>query len=137
MTYFRFIKWLMFLNIYTMIIMFCVITVPYLALGPYNFNSSLTNANVSGYKEAIECTTDYEVYHKNLTDSETIGQQVLDLLQGTVSLKNTCMVVKATIIISLGLQIFSVKMSVIKITPNFRGTLKILSCLSHAGTFSH
>ncbi|XP_078317211.1 transmembrane channel-like protein 7 isoform X3 [Crassostrea virginica] len=83
MTYFRFIKWLMFLNIYTMIIMFCVITVPYLALGPYNFNSSLTNANISGYKEAIECTTDYEVYHKNLTDSETIGQQVLDLLQGT------------------------------------------------------
>ena len=76
--------------------MFCVITVPYLALGPYNFNSSLTNANVSGYKEAIECTTDYEVYHKNLTDSETIGQQVLDLLQGTVSLKITCMVVKGT-----------------------------------------
>lgn len=85
MTYFRFIKWLMFLNIYIMIIMFCVITVPYLALGPYTFNSSLTDANVSGYREAIECTTQYEIYHSNLTETESIGQQVLDLLQGTVS----------------------------------------------------
>lgn len=85
MTYFRFIKWLMFLNIYIMIIMFCVITVPYLALGPYTFNSSLTDVNVSGYREAIECTTEYEIYHSNLTESESIGQQVLDLLQGTVS----------------------------------------------------
>lgn len=85
MTYFRFIKWLMFLNIYIMIIMFCVITVPYLALGPYTFNSSLTDANVSGYREAIECTTEYEIYHSNLTETESIGQQVLDLLQGTVS----------------------------------------------------
>lgn len=85
MTYFRFIKWLMFLNIYIMIIMFCVITVPYLALAPYTFNSSLTDANVSGYREAIECTTQYEIYHSNLTETESIGQQVLDLLQGTVS----------------------------------------------------
>lgn len=85
MTYFRFIKWLMFLNIYIMIIMFCVITVPYLALAPYTFNSSLTDANVSGYREAIECTTEYEIYHSNLTETESIGQQVLDLLQGTVS----------------------------------------------------
>lgn len=85
MTYFRFIKWLMFLNIYIMIIMFCVITVPYLALGPYTFNSSLTDVNVSGYREAIECTTQYEIYHSNLTETESIGQQVLDLLQGTVS----------------------------------------------------
>lgn len=85
MTYFRFIKWLMFLNIYIMIIMFCVITVPYLALSPHTFNSSLTDANVSGYREAIECTTEYEIYHNNLTESESIGQQVLDLLQGTVS----------------------------------------------------
>lgn len=85
MTYFRFIKWLMFLNIYIMIIMFCVITVPYLALGPYTFNTSLTDANVSGYREAIECTTQYEIYHSNLTETESIGQQVLDLLQGTVS----------------------------------------------------
>ncbi|XP_011438141.3 transmembrane channel-like protein 7 isoform X1 [Magallana gigas] len=83
MTYFRFIKWLMFLNIYIMIIMFCVITVPYLALGPFTFNSSLTDANVSGYREAIECTTQYEIYHSNLTETESIGQQVLDLLQGT------------------------------------------------------
>lgn len=83
MTYFRFIKWLMFLNIYIMIIMFCVITVPYLALAPYTFNSSLTDANVSGYREAIECTTEYEIYHSNLTETESIGQQVLDLLQGT------------------------------------------------------
>ena len=85
MTYFRFIKWLMFLNLYIMVIMFCVITVPYLALGPRTFNESLPNPNVTGYTEAISCTAEYETFHEEIRKNETVALLVLDFVQGTVS----------------------------------------------------
>lgn len=73
MIYFCFIKWLMFLNIYIMIIMFCVIIVSYLVLVFYIFNFFFIDANVSGYREVIECTTEYEIYYSNLMETESIG----------------------------------------------------------------
>ncbi|XP_069122851.1 transmembrane channel-like protein 7 isoform X2 [Argopecten irradians] len=82
MTYFRFIKWLMFLNFYIMIIMFGVITVPYLVLGPYKFEESVT-PDVGGYLESVNCTLDYIDYNINYTNSESTFEKVLDILQGT------------------------------------------------------
>ncbi|XP_060064146.1 transmembrane channel-like protein 7 isoform X2 [Ylistrum balloti] len=82
MTYFRFIKWLMFLNFYIMIIMFGVITVPYLALGPYEFQESVSS-DVGGYLESVNCTLDYIDYNINYTESESTFEKVLDVLQGT------------------------------------------------------
>ncbi|KAK3091066.1 hypothetical protein FSP39_016869 [Pinctada imbricata] len=91
MTYFRFIKWLMFLNLYVMVIMFCVITVPYLVMGPHNFNASLSNPNVTGYEEAISCTTEYETFHDDVRANETLALQVLDFVQGTGWMERTIM----------------------------------------------
>ncbi|XP_021359860.1 transmembrane channel-like protein 7 isoform X2 [Mizuhopecten yessoensis] len=82
MTYFRFIKWLMFLNLYIMIIMFGVITVPHLALGPYEFQESVS-PEVGGYLESVNCTLDYIDYNINYTNSESTFEKVLDVLQGT------------------------------------------------------
>ncbi|XP_033748411.1 transmembrane channel-like protein 7 isoform X2 [Pecten maximus] len=82
MTYFRFIKWLMFLNFYIMIIMFGVITVPYLALGPYKFEESVS-PEVGGYLQSVNCTLDYVDYNINYTNSESTFEKVLDVLQGT------------------------------------------------------
>jgi hypothetical protein len=84
MTYFRFLKWLLKLNMYTMLITFCVITVPYLTLGPYTYEESVRNMSHS--ETSINCTSDYIKYMEDFTSQESVDEKVIDFLQGTVSL---------------------------------------------------
>lgn len=87
MTYFRFLKWLLKLNMYTMLITFCVITVPYLTLGPYTYEESVRNMNLS--ETSINCTSDYIKYMDNFTSQESIDEKVIDFLQGTGWMERT------------------------------------------------
>lgn len=88
MTYFRFIKWLMYINIYMMVITFCVITVPFLALGPYQFEESI-NSSMPGYKEVLNCSKEYVVFHDNVVTNRSTEELVLDFFLGTGWMERT------------------------------------------------
>lgn len=95
MTYFKFLKWLLKLNFYTMMITFCVITVPYLALGPSTYEDTVKHLNNSDI--SITCTQEYIQYMDNFTAAESLDEKVIDFLQGTVShwLYNVYLIIRA------------------------------------------
>lgn len=97
MTYFRFVKWLMFLNFYIMLITFAILVIPFAALSPSKFDDILGNkslpaaANVSSevYNmtlQAVNCTQQYirhtDQVHRSIHTGATL---FVDLIQGTVS----------------------------------------------------
>lgn len=83
MSFFRFIRWLMFLNLFMMLILICVITVPYLALGKMPFEDTV-NVSVSEFhRQALECSENYTEYSAELFSQESTFEKVLDFLQGT------------------------------------------------------
>lgn len=87
MTYFKFLKWLLKLNFYTMMITFCVITVPYLALGPSTYKDTVKHLNNSDI--SITCTQEYIQYMDNFTAAESLDEKVIDFLQGTGWMERT------------------------------------------------
>ncbi|KAK3588971.1 hypothetical protein CHS0354_043141 [Potamilus streckersoni] len=89
MSYFRFLRWLMFLNAYIMIIQFFCITVPYLALNPRTFSETVL-LNASNFiQEAKQCTQNYTNYHDDIVRNETDFQKFLDFLLGTGWMERT------------------------------------------------
>ncbi|XP_063445695.1 transmembrane channel-like protein 7 isoform X2 [Mytilus trossulus] len=81
MNYFRFIRWLMFMNLYMMVIMMCVTLVPHLIL------TDSTNVTISN--KTKQCTEDYGTHLDNITDTENIGNKIFDVLQGTGWMEQT------------------------------------------------
>ena len=88
MTYFRFLRWLMFLNLFIAIIMLGITLAPFLALKPSKDPDFVSAVNA--------CQSEYHflasVFSQNYTDvvkaareKESNFQKVLDVLQGTVS----------------------------------------------------
>ncbi|XP_033748390.1 transmembrane channel-like protein 7 isoform X2 [Pecten maximus] len=93
MGYFRFVRWLMFLNMYICLVNICLTLVPYFALykSPKTFSSSLVGQNVTHFQaEAANCTENYkeELSVSNSLDSNGFGV-VLHLLQGTGWMEDT------------------------------------------------
>ncbi|XP_071107744.1 transmembrane channel-like protein 7 isoform X1 [Haliotis cracherodii] len=84
-SYFRFTRWLMFLNLYIFLLMFCVIVIPYFALPTPDLFHNIPTVNRSDtyFQEADRCTTLYKDYIDNLTARESVGDMVLDFIQGT------------------------------------------------------
>lgn len=87
MTYFKFLKWLLKLNLYTMLITFCVITIPFLVLGPSSYEDSVRSVNNS--QDSIDCTAEYINYMDNFTSQESAGEMAIDFLQGTGWMERT------------------------------------------------
>ncbi|XP_067673750.1 transmembrane channel-like protein 7 isoform X2 [Haliotis asinina] len=84
-SYFRFTRWLMFLNLYIFLLMVCVIVIPYFALPTPNSFHTITTVNQTDtyFQEADRCTTLYRIHIYNLTATESVGEMVLDFIQGT------------------------------------------------------
>lgn len=75
----------MFLNLFLMLVMVCVITIPYLTLGTKPFQETI-NATQSDYHgQALNCSEEYNSYSEELFSQESTFEKVLDFLQGTVS----------------------------------------------------
>jgi hypothetical protein len=96
MTYFRFVKWLMFLNFYIMVITFGILVIPYAAMNSSGFddyvrNKSSPDLNVTSrdYRmimEAVNCTQQYTRHMDKVHGAvHTSATLFLDLIQGTVS----------------------------------------------------
>ncbi|XP_021359888.1 transmembrane channel-like protein 7 isoform X1 [Mizuhopecten yessoensis] len=93
MGYFRFVRWLMFLNMYICLVNICLTLVPYFALykSPSNFTSSLIGLNTTFFQaEAVDCTHGYK---EELNDVRSAGPDVfsdiLHFLQGTGWMEDT------------------------------------------------
>ncbi|KAH3871075.1 hypothetical protein DPMN_034269, partial [Dreissena polymorpha] len=95
MSFFRFIRWLMFLNIFLTLICLCVILFPFLAQGSRSFKDTAglwnpTATNGTDYQGlAHNCSAEYEVYTKDNFNRESTFQKVLDVLQGTGWMERT------------------------------------------------
>lgn len=104
MTYFRFMRWLLFLNFYLMVIMLGLTMVPYVikinrpwkfldTAPPANHSNTFNVTNSTGvevnfFGKAINCTENYLDFLHNASTSEDWGSKILDALQGTVSYSN-------------------------------------------------
>jgi len=97
MIFFRFIRWLMFLNLFLTLLWICVIIIPFFVQGPSSFKDSVvtaTNESVAEivnsnssyfYGLAANCTAEYSTYSDTIFQQESTFEKVLDFLQGTVS----------------------------------------------------
>ncbi|VDH94582.1 Hypothetical predicted protein, partial [Mytilus galloprovincialis] len=70
-----------------MIITFCVITIPFLVLGPSSYEDSVRSVNNS--QDSIDCTKEYIHYMDNFTSQESLDEKVIDFLQGTGWMERT------------------------------------------------
>ena len=86
MSFFRFIRWLMFLNIYIMIVMFCVTTIPFLVLKPESFSETVNTSQSVYHDQAVNCSRNYQDYIDEIKTLKSTFEKVLDFLQGTVSI---------------------------------------------------
>ena len=84
MTYFKFIRWLFFLNIYLSVIMMMFVIIPGSFVLPYTFEESLSDKNKTDYKASIVCSMKYKSYIGNFTQKLTTVDKILDILEGTV-----------------------------------------------------
>ncbi|XP_076075037.1 transmembrane channel-like protein 7 [Mytilus galloprovincialis] len=83
MTYFKFIRWLFFLNIYLSIIMFAFVIIPGSLMLPSEFEESLTVSNITEYKDTMKCSEKYKIYIDGFTRKLTTVDKILDFLEGT------------------------------------------------------
>ena len=91
MTYFKFVRWLFFLNIYQSVIMLLVVIIPGSFMLPYHFEESLSTSNISEYKTSVQCSRQYKSYIGNFTQKLTTVDKILDFLKGTVSIMFYCL----------------------------------------------
>lgn len=98
MTYFRFMRWLLFLNFYLMVVMLGLTMVPYVIKinRPWSFLDSPhpnnTESNFTGddfFEKALNCTKNYIGFLDNQTNPEDWGSKALDTLQGTGWMEHT------------------------------------------------
>jgi len=91
MTYFKFVRWLFFLNIYQSVIMLLVVIIPGSFMLPYHFEKSLSTSNISEFKTSVQCSRQYKSYIGNFTQKLTKVDKILDFLKGTVSIMFYCL----------------------------------------------
>lgn len=90
-SYFRFLRWLLFLNLFQSIFMIAAILLPFIFLpttdpSPHaDFVDSIDKCNSTWHAQAYYYSQEYT---NRLNASENVGQQVLDVLQGTGWLAN-------------------------------------------------
>ncbi|XP_060592581.1 transmembrane channel-like protein 7 [Ruditapes philippinarum] len=89
MSFFKFIRWLMFLNLFLMLVMVCVITIPYLALESKPFKETINATQSDYHRQAVNCSENYIEYSEELFRQESTFEKVLDFLQGTGWMERT------------------------------------------------
>ena len=70
-----------------MVIMFFVTTIPFLVISPgLSFQESINNTQSVFHQQAVNCSQNYAGYNEEIKALKSAFEQVLDFLQGTVSL---------------------------------------------------
>lgn len=90
MSFFKFVRWLFFLNLFLMIVMLCVTTIPYVAFGSQQFEQTIDRNQSRFHDQALNCTNDYSEYSDEIFSQKSTFEKVLDFLQGTVGCISVC-----------------------------------------------
>ena len=69
-----------------MVAMLCVTTIPFLALKPGTFPETVNRSQSVFHEQAVNCSENYELYNEEIKLLKSTFEQVLDFLQGTVSI---------------------------------------------------
>lgn len=98
-SYFRFTRWLVYLNLFGFLMSFLVIVVPFFSTThPESFSLWLNTSNLCSrtasnsndtcpYQlRAKQCSEAYMDYVKNSTDKKNVGEKIVDFIVGTVSI---------------------------------------------------
>jgi len=85
MSFFKFIRWLFFLNLFLTIVMLSVTTLPYVGFGSQSFETTIEANKTRFHTQAVSCTNNYTDYSKEIFSQKSTFEKVLDFLQGTVS----------------------------------------------------
>ena len=82
LSYFVFLKWLFFLNIYLFLLIFVFVVIPHAAFNSQGYTTAVTNAGVSvSTTNTITCSV---LYSNNVTTSSAAADLIQDFIQGTV-----------------------------------------------------
>ncbi|XP_013380167.1 transmembrane channel-like protein 7 isoform X2 [Lingula anatina] len=87
MSYFRFVKWIFFLNVYIAVITFCVITLPHLILEPHDFLATVA-VTPSSSQQAGDNMTNVTMTTESLT-TLTMTTVIVVIDNGTSSSNDT------------------------------------------------
>ena len=88
MSYFRFLRWMMFLNLFMTIFMISIVFLPFVLIQPASdFESSVDECNSTFHYRAFILSSNYSDNIRSESSSESASQLVLDVLQGTVSVQ--------------------------------------------------
>ena len=90
----------MFLNIYIMIVMFCVTTIPFLVLKPESFSETVNKSQSVYHDQAVNCSRNYQDYIEEIKTLKSTFEKVLDFLQGTVSILLAHLLIVSVIVFS-------------------------------------
>lgn len=98
-SYFRFTRWLVYLNLFGFLMSFLVIVMPFFSTThPESFSQWLNTSNLCSrtasnsndtcpYQlQAKQCSEAYMDYVKNSTDKKNVGDKIVDFIVGTVSI---------------------------------------------------
>ncbi|XP_045213261.2 transmembrane channel-like protein 7 isoform X2 [Mercenaria mercenaria] len=91
-SYFRFLRWLMFLNLFMTLIMFSVVLLPFLLLDlgkDSSFKASVNECSSIPHNMAVFYSTNYTNDVKIKVHNSSTANQVQDVLQGTGWMENT------------------------------------------------
>ncbi|XP_050394549.1 transmembrane channel-like protein 7 isoform X3 [Patella vulgata] len=90
-SYFRFTRWLMFLNVYIFLITLPVIVLPTLFSENDDFASdfNVTNTTHIGVIEAINCSRYYDRHIENIKNTDSTTDKVLNFFKGTGWMEKT------------------------------------------------
>ncbi|XP_060599592.1 transmembrane channel-like protein 2-A isoform X1 [Ruditapes philippinarum] len=89
-SYFRFLRWLMFLNLFMTLIMFGVVLLPFLSLDiGGSFVSSVNACSSIPNNMAVFYTLNYTADVKSKVNQSSTAEKVQDVLQGTGWMENT------------------------------------------------
>ena len=92
LSYFIFLKWMIWLNLFLSIIVLAFVVIPYVtasSIGGYSigYSTGVTGTNISGV-DTVSTSTCTSWYRNNLTYKDDVASYVQDSIQGTVSGKS-------------------------------------------------
>ncbi|XP_064610128.1 transmembrane channel-like protein 7 isoform X2 [Liolophura sinensis] len=93
LSYFTFVRWLMFLNLFIGMLLFLVITLPYLVLQPnqtfQEYADAIAVTDDVFLNQSVKCSEKYLNYLNDTVSKHNATDYVLDFLQGTGFMENT------------------------------------------------
>ena len=84
LSYFVFLKWLFFLNIYLFLLIFVFVVIPHIAFSSQGYTTAVTSSGFSTTVNITNTATCSVLYSSNVTTLSAAAHLIQDFVQGTV-----------------------------------------------------